>query len=425
MMYILYNMLLHVIGIILSPLLLVMISLNTYDIRQRLGFWSSVRDTHPENTIWFHAASMGEVTALATVVHEIRRVLPHQHIVVSTTTTTGRNRAKELIASAEGIFLAPLDVPWVVHRVLRRLRPKALILTETELWPNLIVKARGSDCKIALINGRITERTLRRSLRVKGLFRHVLKRFDLLCVQTEVDRDRFQTLGAAGGKIVVLGNLKFDLLQFLTKETGANVTRESLGISPTSKVLIAGSTRPGEEELLVSGYRTIQKALNDTVFIIAPRHLERIGDVEHILTEHGLDFSRRSDLHPHQALRSGIVLLDTMGELSHLYSCTDIAFVGGSLVPLGGHNPLEPAMWGVPVLFGPYRDNIRQLTDLLITEKASIEIRNGDDFGQIALRLLQDPDRRKRMGEAALKVVEANSGVASRTAQLLRERDIV
>ena len=425
MMYTLYNILLHLFCIVFSPILLLMILFNLYDIRQRLGYWALDCDFSPGDGVWFHAASMGEVTALATVIREIKKTLPQTHIAVSTSTVTGQNRSKELIPSADCIFLAPLDIPWAVNRVLRRLRPKALILTETELWPTLIIRSKGRGCKIGLINGRMTEKSARRYEWGKGLIQHTLKCFDLVCVQTESDRDRFIAFGADPGKTVVLGNIKFDLLRFLATLKKTDLTKESLSIAPHSQVVVAGSTRPGEEDIILSSFDRITDSQGDVVLIIAPRHVDRIGEVEQLLIKHRLEFTRRSSIHETAPRHSGVILLDTMGELSQIYSFADIAFVGGSLVPLGGHNPLEPAMWGVPVLFGPHRDNVRQICNLLIEGKGGIEIQDGQEFAAIVLRLLQDEDERKMRGEAALRVVEVNSGVSTRTVQLLHERGVL
>lgn len=425
MMYVLYNILLHLFCIVFSPILLLLILFNLYDIRQRLGYWHLDDDPSSGEVVWFHAASMGEVTALATVVHVIKRAFPQRRIAVSTTTVTGQNRTKELIPSAEYIFLAPLDIPWAVNRVLRRLRPKAVILTETELWPNMIVRAKDRGCRIGLINGRMTERSAGRYKRGKGLIKRTLSCFDIVCVQTESDRNRFLAFGVHPERTAILGNIKFDLLRFLATLKKTDLTKESLHIAPHSKIVVAGSTRPGEEQIILSSFGTIADSQDDVVLIIAPRHMDRIGEVEQLLFKHNLNFTRRSSIHETTPVHSGIILLNTMGELSQIYSFADIAFVGGSLVPLGGHNPLEPAMWGVPVLFGPHRDNVRQICNLLIEAGGGMEIKNGAEFASTVLRLLQDQNERNMRGEAALKVVEANSGVASRTVQLLQERGVL
>ena len=424
-MYIIYNILLHVIILLLSPILLLLSLLNTFNLRQRLGFQEYACGSSEENIIWFHAASMGEVTALATVVYEIQKAFPTLRVAVSTTTVTGQVRAKKLIPSAHCIFLLPLDIPWAVSRVLRRLRPHALVLTETELWPNLIVQAHHRGCNLALINGRMSEKSVPRYRLIKGLVKHILTCLHLMCLQTERDRDRFVTLGADPERTIILGNIKFDLLRFLATLKKFDLTRESLGIAPPWKVIVAGSTRPGEEEILLSSFHKIKEVVGECVLILVPRHVDRINEIEGILAAHQFDFTVRSRIGTPKPFSGDVILVDTMGELSHLYSLGDVAFVGGSLVPLGGHNPLEPAMWGVPVLFGPHRDNIRHITELLIEEKGGIEIKNSDEFALTVLQLLQDPDERNMRGQAAQRVVEANAGVSTRTAQLLRERGIL
>ena len=421
----LYNVFLHLVTVVLSPALFVLILLDKYNIRERLGFWKLPPGDRPEGVVWFHAASMGEVTALATVVDEVKKAHPQLRVAVSTTTISGQNRAMEFIPTAEFVFLAPLDLPWAIQRTLQRLHPSALIITETELWPNTIRMAKACGCRIALINGRMSDTSKTRYRMIKGCITSLLQRFDLLCVQTKIDRDHFIELGAHSEHVFILGNIKLDLLRFLAGQKKSELSKGSFGIPASSKVIVAGSTRPGEEAMLISNYTRIHEAEPATVFIIAPRHLDRLSEVEGLLTEQGLPVSRRTRIDGSTAIDSGILLLDTMGELSSIYSFADLAFVGGSLVPLGGHNPLEPAMWGIPVLFGPYRDNVRQLTDWLLQEQGGIEIRDGDDFTETVIRLLRNPDERKRRGTAALKVVQSKAGVSTRTVQLLQEVGIL
>jgi 3-deoxy-D-manno-octulosonic-acid transferase len=261
---------------------------------------------------------------------------------------------------------------------------------------------------------------------MKGILVSLVKKLDLLCVQTEMDGERFSTFGADREKITVLGNLKFDLLQYLAMERGSKPTRSSFGISPEAKVIVAGSTRPGEEKIWLSAFKQIANKMGKVVLILAPRHLDRIAEIESLLTMEGLAYSKRSQIDVAAAGESGgIILLDTMGELLQVYSFADVAFVGGTLASFGGHNPLEPAMWGIPVLFGPHRDNIRDISNLLLQEGGCIEVTDDGDISETVLHLLQHSDERRMRGEAARRVVEANAGVARKTAQLLQERGTV
>lgn len=422
--YLLYNIILHLMILVLSPALLIMMLFNMYNIRERLGFWTVREGQKPEEVVWFHAASMGEVTALATVVDEFHKAYPQLGVAVSTTTTSGQDRARELIPSAAYMFLAPLDIPWAVNRVLRRFQPSALIITETELWPNTIRRAKTSGCQIALINGRMSEKSIAGYRLVKGFMKQILTRLDLLCVQTGVDRDRFVRFGAEPEKTIILGNIKFDQGRSLSGKKKSPWNKGTLGIGPGSRVIVAGSTRPGEEELLMAGFVRIQEAEPSAVLIIAPRHLDRLSEVEQLLTDGGHRYLKRTQIDDFTSIDSGYLLVDTMGELSDMYALADLAFIGGSLVPLGGHNPLEPAMWGIPVLFGPYRDNVRQQTDWLIQEQGGIEIQDARDFAETVLRLLRDPEEREMRGQAALKVVEEHSGISTRTVRFLRDFNI-
>jgi 3-deoxy-D-manno-octulosonic-acid transferase len=425
MWFYLYNFILHLTAVLLSPVLFLLVLLNAYGLRERLGFWTFPGSAGTDRLIWFHAASVGEVTALATVVDVLMKSDPQARIVVSTTSASGRTRAAELIPGAAHVFLAPLDAPWPIRRVLRRLQPSAFIVTETELWPNTIRLAGGYGCRIGMINGRLSEKSVKRYRRIRGSISRLLQQFDVLCVQTELDRDRFLALGAGPDRIAVLGNIKLDLHRSILAAGKAPVSRKALGIAEEARVIVAGSTRPGEEEMLISAYPRIREAEPKTVLIIAPRHLDRLPEVEQLLQERGLGFARRTAMDGSQNLEAGLLLLDTMGELSSLYSLADIAFVGGSLVPLGGHNPLEPAMWGIPVLFGPYRDNVRQLTDWLLESQGGVEIRDSASLAESAVRLLGDPEERQRRGRAALKVVESKTGASTRTVRFLKSRGVL
>lgn len=426
-MYYVYNFLLHIIVIVATPVIFLWTMFNHQGMRERLGFLpkGSLISLRQRRAIWFHAASMGEVGVVATVVPEVRKAKPNRAIVVSTMTTTGYQRAKQLIQDADLIFHAPLDVPIIIQSILHRLNPVALILTETEMWPNLILEARKFGSHIALINGRISPRSFHCYRLMRKFMSQVLAKFDLFCMQTSEDRDRIISLGANPQRTNVIGNLKFDLLRFLRRSVGPSHIRRPFCLSTISKVLVAGSTRPGEEEIIVDVYLKAQKWLENLVLILAPRHLKRIGEVEHLLVRKGVDFHRRT-LHPWTSpMEKGVLLLDTMGELPTVYAIADLAFVGGSLVPLGGHNPLEPAVYGIPVLFGPYMDHTRESADLLLKAGGAITIEDTLDFAENVIRILHDSEERKQRGEAAFKAVANGCGASIKTVDLLIENGVI
>jgi 3-deoxy-D-manno-octulosonic-acid transferase len=350
---------------------------------------------------------------------------PNTAIAVTTTSATGLRQARELMPFASSITLAPLDVPWAIRRVLQFLQPAALILIETELWPNMITMARRRGCPVALVNGRMSDNSVRSYRWARGFFSRLLGKLDLVCVQTEADRERFAGFGVSQEKMATLGNLKYDLLYFLSRKHGPKPTRSSFGISPQARVIVAGSTRPGEEAIWLRAFRRIAAEKDPVILILAPRHLDRIGQIENLLAETGLTFRKRSEIDASGILESGILLLDTMGELLQVYSLADVAFVGGTLAPFGGHNLLEPAMWSVPVLFGPYQDHVRDIAALLLQEGAGIEVNDDDDIVRAVSHLLDHPEVRRSKGQAAYRIIEGKAGVSKKTVRLLQERGIL
>jgi 3-deoxy-D-manno-octulosonic-acid transferase len=291
---------------------------------------------------------------------------------------------------------------------------------ETEFWPNLIKEAKKGDSWVALINGRISDESLSRYLLIKNLFSETLSYFDLLCMQSAGDAERIKKLGAEEDKIKVLGNLKFDRMITQIPEIDKNALKEKLSIPGDPKVIVGGSTRNGEEEILVRVFQKLKKDYADLLLLLAPRHLDRMKEIEKMLLHQKLDFVRRSELDGKAPLKNqSVILLDTMGELARIYAVADVAFVGGSLVPIGGHNILEPAVYGVPVIFGPHVDHFKTAADLLIQSGGGIKIENEEELYAQVLGLLEDEDKRKRMGKAAQEAIKKQSGVSEKTAQLI------
>ena len=377
-MYYIYNLLLYMSFIGVLPLIFLWVILNSQGMRERLGFLppETLAKFRDRPTVWIHAASVGEVGVVAALVPELKRVRPGWGIAVSTMTTTGYRRARELIKGVDLIFHAPLDLPPIIRRVLKELNPVLFLLTETELWPNLVLEAKGFGVRVALVNGRVSPRSSWRYGLVRGLMERTLAGFALFCVQTEEDRDRLLHLGADPRKVSVIGNLKFDLIRLLNERVDPEVMHRSLCISDASRVLVAGSTRQGEEEEVVEAYLKIRDRLGDgnVVLILAPRHLNRVGEVEQILAKKGVIFHRRTPHSPISPIEEGVLILDTLRELAAVYVIADAAFVGGSLMPYGGHNPLEPAACGVPVLFGPHMDHTRKSAELLLESGGDIMV---------------------------------------------------
>ena len=421
-MYFIYNMLWIILLILASPYMLVLALLGKERIKDRLGWPALNTKSSIERPIWIHAASVGEIAVVASLVPELKKVRPRAPIAVSTTTTTGLSRARQIVQEADFTFAAPLDTGWCVRRVFRQLDPTALLLVETELWPHLIRSAKRNGCAVAIVNGRLTDRGYPRYQRFKGIVSRILTQIDFLCVQSEKAKARFVALGAPLDRIGITGNVKIDLLKGMPADV--QTVRQDLRIPAKAKVIVAGCTREGEEPILLDGFIQMQAQLEPVVFVLAPRHLRRVPEIERELKKRDLSYVKRSQMGPQEVIQP-VLLLNTMGELSRVYAAADVAFVGGSLVIIGGrgHNPLEPAALGVPVLFGPYMQ--QEGSEALLKSGAAIQIDNANQFAKEVTQLLENPNERRRRGAAGQKVIQDAQGAARRTVELLVHHGIL
>ena len=424
-MYTIYNILLNFAFIISFPYLLLRALLEKGGVWERMGRLSKekVKFLSTKNIIWLHAASVGEVKALSTIIPQLKKENPEISLIVSVVTKSGRKEAERILSvgkEVEFVFYVPIDLKRFVKRAQSFLNPRALILVETELWPNLIKEAKRRGCWVALINGRISGKSLSKYLLLKSLFAETLSYVDLFCMQSEEDAERIKKLGADKDKIKVLGNLKFDRMITQISEVDKNMLKEKLSIPVDIKVMVGGSVRNGEEEILVRVFKRLKKDGESLLLLLAPRYLGRMKKIEKMLSLQELDFIRKSELDGKTLLKNQrIILLDTMGELAWIYALADVAFVGGSLVPIGGHNLLEPAVYGIPVIFGPYVDHFKTAADLLIQCGGGIKIKNEEELYTKVSDLLKDEEKRRRMGKAAQEAIKKQSGVSQKTAQLI------
>ncbi|MBI3779681.1 MAG: 3-deoxy-D-manno-octulosonic acid transferase [candidate division NC10 bacterium] len=389
--------------------------------RERLGYYpdalvSRLRELHP---VWLHAVSVGEVGAASILANRWTTSHPKLSLVVSTVTGTGREVARRSLRQAAGIVYFPLDLPMIVHRALAAFRPRLVLLTETEIWPNFLQACVLSKIPVAVINGRISGRSFRRYRLVRPFFRRVLQGIDLFCMQTGTDAERILALGANPERVHVVGNLKFDAAPQSHVSSLAKQWRHELNIEPSRPVVVAGSTHAGEEEVLVRAFVRLRREFPSLLLILAPRHPDRLAAVEAVIAANGLSVIRRTALAKARDGEKEVILLDTVGELSALYSIGTVAFIGGSLVPRGGHNLLEPVLCGRPVLFGPHMDNFAEASALFVECGAALQVNDGEELaGQLA-RLLRDPSARERMGQAAMEALAAHRGACERTVALL------
>jgi 3-deoxy-D-manno-octulosonic-acid transferase len=366
--------------------------------------------------IWLHAVSVGEVLAAGELVRQLRTALPEWVIAVSTTTETGQRLARERFAGPP-VFYLPLDFAWVVRRYLHLLKPELLVLMESELWPNLINECVRRDVPVAVVNAKISDRSLPRYMRLRRLWRPLLGKVSLFLAQSEENARRLVTIGAAADRVQAPGNLKYDV-----KAPAASEMTALLGsrLSTNARVLVAGSTLEGEEAMLLGAWPEVLRSIPEAVMVLAPRHTPRFDTVAALVQERGFVLVRASHLKQTQeAIQPGsVVLLDTIGDLASVYSLAAAAFVGGSLVTWGGHNPLEPARFGVPVAMGPWSQNFREIVDAMRTEEAIAIVEEDGLTGEL-IRMLRG--EAQAMGERGRSVFERQAGATARVASALLE----
>jgi len=420
--YFAYSLLLCVVGILTSPWWLwEMLRHGKYraGLRERLGVVPSrLRGGTDRETIWIHAVSVGEVLAITHMVDELMARLPGWRIVVSTTTDTGQKLAQQRFGESNAFYL-PLDFGFAVRAYLRALRPKLLVLAESEFWPNLLHEAHMAGASIAVVNARVSDRSLPRYLRFRGLLRRVMTNVDMFLAQSEDDARRLVEIGAPSDRVSIGGNLKFEVKPPVAAEE-VQAFSAILRRDGTGPVLVAGSTLEGEDELLVDCFRRVVEQYPNVLMVLAPRHPERFEAVASLLAASGLRWQRRSAWDGQQSVSGCVFLLDSIGELASLYRFADLAFVGGSLVRKGGHNVLEAAQFGVPILVGPHTENFRDVIRIF-QQAVAMKVVTPGLFTPMVLGLLQDADERARVGQRALEVMRSQQGATERTvAALLR-----
>jgi 3-deoxy-D-manno-octulosonic-acid transferase len=395
--------------------------------KYRQGLWERLGRT-PERlrdgarpTIWLHAVSVGEVLAVSRLAGELERAFPGHRLLISTTTRTGQDLARRRFG-AERVFYCPLDLPWAVRAYLEAIRPQLLVLAETEFWPNLLSGCFRRQIPVAVVNARISDRSWPRYLRLRRLWSGFLGRLARVLAQSETDAERLRALGCAPERVTVAGNLKFDVRA--TEETEA--VRLLRTASDGLRLVVAGSTLEGEEASLLEAWPQVLAAEPQLAMVLAPRHPERFAAAAALLAQaklkSGIAWRRRSEWKSaDRPLEPGeIVLLDTIGELAGVYSLASVAFVGGSLVPAGGHNPLEPAQFGAPIVLGPHYVNFRAIVYDLLGHEA-LRIVQPQGLVQALVELLQDRAAAKAMGARARRVFDEQSGATERCVAALRE----
>ena len=384
---------------------------------ERLGWVPDrLREGDARKTIWVHAVSVGEVLAASRLVNELSACAPQYRVLLSTTTRTGQRLARER-TGANHAFYFPLDFPWIVRRYLRVLDPVLLVLVETELWPNLLTACRQNAIPVAVVNGRISDRSLPRYLRLRRQWKGILSGISIVLAQSQEDVKRLKAIGAPAGRVSFAGNLKFDV-RSAEPAPITTTLREKL---PTgTRVLVCGSTLEGEEEILLDAFHQLLKTIPDCVMILAPRHPERFGRVVQLMKNRKETCVRRSNWmkRPVKIKPGTVILLDSIGELASVYALASVAFVGGSLVPAGGHNPLEPAQFAIPVVMGNHYANFRAIIDTLLQAEA-LKLATTETLVPMLENLLTDHEAANALGVRALEVFHHESGATGRAVTAL------
>ncbi len=390
----------------------------------RLGRYEEVDRRRPPGRprIWLHAVSVGEVRAAAAVAAVLRADRPGCSLVLSTTTASGQAQARKILDHRTACVYAPMDVPFAVRSALNRIRPDLLAICETEIWPNWLMEAQRLGVPAALINGRISLRSYHRYRRIRPLIGPVLNSFRVLSMISEADAGRIRGMGADRTRVCINGNAKYDGLVEQADPADAERMGRLLGLEKGTPVLVAGSVRGGELSPVIDAFLRIRSLAADAVLIVAPRHLENAAVLSDLAEKRGLPVQRRSALDPPAVRRTApVVVLDTYGELMAAYGTASVVFCGGSLVPLGGQNIMEPAAWGKPVLYGPSTEDFADARELLERNGGGETVADGEHLAQRVLDYFSRPEAAAAVGRRALAAAASQQGAGRRHAEVILE----
>jgi len=389
---------------------------------QRLGRYPDtlVRTATGKPRIWLHAASVGEVGVAAAIMDQLVRQMPGCAIVLSTTTEHGQAFAGPRLGPDAVCVYAPVDFVAAVRKALFTFKPDVLALVETEIWPNWLVQAQRMGIKTALVNGRISVRSIKGYLKVRGIMKETLTHVDAFSMIRESDAARIQRIGAQTEKVCVNGNAKYDLLVRQADPALRDRMTRLYQLDRNQPVFVAGSTRNGEETIILDAYSRVIERFPETLLIIAPRHVERAPAIKEMAGRRGFSCRMRTDLDQLNGVRTApVIVMDTMGELPAAYSIATVAFCGGSLVPLGGQNVLEAAVWGIPVLYGPSMEDFMDAKALLENTGGGVQITDGQTLARRILHYLSCPDQAIAVGKQAREAVESHTGAAAKHADVI------
>ena len=425
-MHFLYSLIVVVLAVVLSPWFVYQaVRYHKYigSLAQRMGYLPISFNLDGDPSIWIHAVSVGEALTARALIADLRTTYPGLRIFLSTTTLTGQQIARTRLQDVDAVFFFPFDLPPFVDRTLRLVRPRLFIMMETEIWPNLLRACRKRGVKTMLVNGRISSRSYPRYRLARRFFRQVLADVDRFCMQSDESARRIIEIGADPARVTVTGSLKFESLESPGAAAGRGAGRvlRYFRMPASRPVLLAASTLKGEERAALEAFAAVRRAHPNAILVIAPRKPERFGDAEALARAEGLRVVRRSELPVDAEPRADCVILDTIGELAHVFQIATVVFVGGSLVDHGGHNILEPAVHGKPIVFGPHMQNFAEIAEAFLRNHAAVEVRTSAELAAVCVRLVGDPVERASLGAAARALVEANRGAKPRTLRAIAD----
>jgi 3-deoxy-D-manno-octulosonic-acid transferase len=393
---------------------------------QRLGFTGfSQQKTKNDNLspdhqpIWIHALSVGETLSAVELVKTLKKNIPNRNLIFSVSTATGFDEAgKRLADETEYIFFYPYDILFVVRKVLRQVSPSLFVLVESDIWPTFLLELKKMNVPTVLVNARLSSSSFVGYKRLSWIMKPVLNSFSKICVQSDEQGKRFVQIGVKPDKICVTGNMKFDQKTDHVSRKNIISIRKSLLIPENKKIFLAGSTHPGEENVLLKSFVRLQSTFSDLVLVIVPRNPDRADEVCRLASGSGLVVKKMSR---EKSDSADVVVIDTMGVLDKLYAIADAAFVGGSLVAFGGHNPLEPAAFAKPVIFGPDMSDFPEISQMLLGAGGAIEVKNMEHIYQSVRELLTDPIKAREVGKKAFEVFQANQGAVEKTVAVIKK----
>ena len=420
-MLVFYSLLLTIAMLVMSPLLLFRRQKYASGVSERLGNYPAFKQDE-RKVIWLHCVSVGETNAARPLVDELINQFPLHRIVISTTTSTGQELAKKIFQDkADAVFYFPFDWKFSVRRALRNYRPSLLLLMETEIWPRLIFEAKRSGSKVAMVNGRLSQRSLERYSKFRAFVHSILNNIDLALMQSENDAERIRSLGIEAERSKVTGNMKFDLSIGSGENAITDELRERFGFDGSKPLIIAASTHEPEEKWVLDAFQKIDRPCR---LLLAPRHPERSDQVATLISDRGLSMARRSKLPSDFDKSADVILLDSIGELRAVYPFGDIVFVGGSLIPHGGQSILEPAVFGKAIITGPFMHNFADAVKIFLASRALIQISDASPETHLFdafVDLFKNSELRQELGRNAHEVMIANRGAAAVTVMELQD----